>query len=121
VRPLAILLAVTVAALPPAAAGQESDVPRQVDLELGAPAPFKGTLVNRARAEEIAKASPTVTCETDKKACEFELEAWKVKAQEAPPGGVAVGTVAGVVIVVGVVSLAVGVVAGAYLFAQASK
>lgn len=95
---------------------------RQVHLKADQPAPFEGELINAARAAEIAAGSATAQanakCDTDLKICSAERDGWKA---EAGKGGVAVGTVVGVVVVVGVTMAAVGVIAGAFAYARAAK
>lgn len=127
-RGLVITLALAVAALPAAALGDPaSDVPRvaapepsrQVDLAAGVPAPFSGSLINRARALEIAQASPSVKCATDLAGCRASEKA--CLDSSGSTAGVALGTVVGVVVVVGISAVAVGVIVGALSYAKATK
>ena len=116
-RALVVWLALALAAPAVAQDAPRAEPSRQVDLVLGQAAPFAGTLINRARAEELAAAAPSAACERDLAGC----TAARRSLEATCSSGVAVGTVVGVVVVVGVTAAAVGVIAGVALAVKASK
>lgn len=109
---LRLVLAFLVAVAPTLARAEPpADAPRAVELDVGAPAPFKGHLLDDAKLRELDDALTAVERERNVVARERDL--WKAEAQNA--GGVPVMRVAGVVVVVSVVVAAVAFTAGVFV------